>query len=131
VQTRAVKSRPRPEARCGAIRAVLLRFDLLRLSRRSRRELVLCKPRNRRVLAGTRRPSRQSLKLFALHRDRRVFDEHWRNWKLKDGVIVDPEGNATTQGQLRAYSLVMQFAAALARRSPEDQNAFYELLRRA
>jgi hypothetical protein len=81
--------------------------------------------------SGTRKPSRQALKLFALHRDGRVLDDPWRDWSVRDGTITDPEGNTTTQGQLRAYAFVMQFAAEVARRSPQDQDAWYELLQRA
>lgn len=81
--------------------------------------------------AGSRRPSRQALKLFALHRDQRVLGDAWRDWKLQDGVIIDPEGNSTTQAQLRAYWLIMQYAAELARRDPQAYEHFQSLLRQA
>ena len=45
--------------------------------------------------------------------------------------IVDPEGNETTQAQLRAYWLIMQYAADLARRDPRSYEHFQALLRQA
>ena len=81
--------------------------------------------------AGTRRPSRQALKLFTLNRDRRVLGDAWRDWKLQDGTIIDPEGNSTTQAQLRSYWLIIQYAAELARRNPDDYEHFQSLLRQA
>jgi hypothetical protein len=44
---------------------------------------------------------------------------------------VDPEGNATSQAQLRAYWLVMQYASELARRNPADYEHFHSLLHQA
>jgi hypothetical protein len=81
--------------------------------------------------AGKRKPSRQSLKLFALHRDGYVLGEEWCGWAAREGKLIDPEGNSTTQAQLRAYWIVMQYAAELARRDPADYDLFQTLLRRA
>jgi hypothetical protein len=81
--------------------------------------------------AGKRKPSRQSLKLFALHRDGYVLDEAWKGWCARGGKLTDPEGNSTTQTQLRAYWIVMQYAAELAARDPDERERFYTLLRRA
>lgn len=74
---------------------------------------------------------RPALRLFTLYRDGQVLDEHWVGWRTHKGVLADPEGNTTTQSQLRAYALIMQFAADLARRDPEAQREFLELLKRA
>jgi hypothetical protein len=81
--------------------------------------------------AGTKRPSDQARKLFALHRDGRVLEDAWVGWIARAGVITDPEGNSTTVNQLRAYALVMQFAAELARADPRSNDEFRRLLRRA
>jgi hypothetical protein len=81
--------------------------------------------------AGKRKPSRQALKLFALHRDGQVLGGEWRGWAARDGKLIDPEGNSTSQAQLRAYWIVMQYAAELARRDPVDYDVFQSLLRRA
>lgn len=74
---------------------------------------------------------RPALRLFALHRDGKVLDEHWVGWRAHGDTLTDPEGNTTTQSQLRAYALIMQYAADLARRDPEAQREFLELLKRA
>jgi Phage protein len=78
-----------------------------------------------------RKPSLQALRLFTLHRDELILGEAWRGWRVRAGAIVDPEGNATSQAQLRAYWLIMQYAAELARRNPADYDHFQSLLRQA
>jgi hypothetical protein len=78
-----------------------------------------------------RKPSRQALRLFALHRDEVVLSAPWRGWKVRGAALVDPEGNATSQAQLRAYWLIMQYASELARRDPADYEHFQSLLRQA
>jgi hypothetical protein len=75
--------------------------------------------------------SRSALRLFTLHRDQRVLDDHWTGWKLHEGVLADPEGNSVSQGQLRAYGLVMQLAADLASRDPESRDLYLSILRSA
>lgn len=75
--------------------------------------------------------SRAALRLFTLHRDQRVLDGYWPGWTLHKGVLTDPEGNSVTQGQLRAYGLVMQLAADLARRDPEAHEHYLSILRSA
>jgi hypothetical protein len=74
---------------------------------------------------------RPALRLFGLYRDGKVLDEHWKGWRAVKGVLSDPGGNCTTQGQLVAYWLVMQFAADLARRDPDTVAEFHALLKRA
>lgn len=78
--------------------------------------------------AGRRRPSRQALRLFALHRDGRVLGSEWRDWKMVRGQLFDPEGNVCTQGMLRAYGLVLQWVAATVSHYPGAQQRFYEIL---
>lgn len=78
--------------------------------------------------SGKRKPSRQALRLFTLHREERVLGEPWRGWKVRKGVIVDPEGNVTTQAQLRAYWLLLQYAGELARRDPVERDRFWAIL---
>jgi hypothetical protein len=58
--------------------------------------------------AGKGKPSRQALRLFALHRDERVLDDQWRGWRIRKGTLVDPDGNATTQAQLRTYWMLIR-----------------------
>lgn len=54
---------------------------------------------------GEQDPTPQALQLFRLHRDGRVLGQEWDGWRIVDGQLVDPEGNSTSQGQLRAYYL--------------------------
>jgi hypothetical protein len=75
--------------------------------------------------------SRTALRLFALYRDGKVLDGHWPGWTAHNGVLTDPEGNSTSQTQLRAYWLVMQLAADLASRDPESRQRYWDLLRSA
>jgi hypothetical protein len=78
-----------------------------------------------------RKPSRQALRLFALHRDELVLGEPWIGWKARGAALVDPDGNVTSQAQLRAYWIIMQRAAELARRDPISYERFYSILRLA
>ena len=75
--------------------------------------------------------SRTALRLFNLHRDQRVLDEPWSGWTVHKGVLTAPEGQSLTQGQLRAYSIVMQLVAELSRHDPEAQARYLEVLRSA
>jgi hypothetical protein len=80
---------------------------------------------------GARKPSRQALRLFTLHRDGRVLGPEWDGWSVHKAKLVSPEGRESTQGQLRAYWLVMQFAQELASKSRKTLDEFYDLLRSA
>ena len=80
---------------------------------------------------GARKPSRQALRLFTLHRDGRLLGKEWEGWHAKGDRLFDPEGNATTARQLRNYCLMMQFAHELARRDPDNRERFEAILRRA
>jgi len=78
-----------------------------------------------------RKASRQALRLFTLHRDGRILGDAWPGWAVRDGKIVDPDGNETTEAQLRGYWIMMQYAAELARRDPQERERFFALLRQA
>ena len=80
---------------------------------------------------GDRVPSPQSRKLFLLHRDGRVLNDSWVGWRIHGDRLVDPEGQITTQGQLRAYVLVYQLAAELVRQHPEARARFDAIFREA
>jgi len=80
---------------------------------------------------GARKPSRQALRLFVLHRDRRVLGPEWNEWIVKGDRLVSPEQDEFTQGQLRAYILVMQLARELASKDPTKLEQYYEILRSA
>ncbi|MBV8784241.1 MAG: hypothetical protein JOZ67_08655, partial [Gammaproteobacteria bacterium] len=67
--------------------------------------------------SGRLKPSRLALKLFTLHRDRRVLTAEWKGWVIKPDAIVDPEGNETNRNLLRMYQVMMAYAHDLARRS--------------
>ena len=81
--------------------------------------------------ANKRKPSRQALRIFTLHRDGRVLGDAWDGWEVRDGVIRDPEGNVTTARQLRHYAFIVQLAAELASRDPQAKADFERLLARA
>lgn len=40
---------------------------------------------------GARKPSRQALRLFVLHRDGRVFSSDWKDWAIHKDRLVNPE----------------------------------------
>lgn len=74
---------------------------------------------------------RPALRLFGLYRDARVLDEHWEGWRAVKGALTDPAGSTTTQRQLAAYALIMQWAASLASQDPATHAEFFELPKRA
>jgi len=78
-----------------------------------------------------RKPSLQALRLFTLHRDELLLGEPWRGWKVRGATIVDPDGNATSQTQLRAYWLIVQYASELSKRDPIEYERFQSLLAQA
>jgi hypothetical protein len=78
-----------------------------------------------------RKPSLQALRLFTLHRDESLLGEPWRGWKIRSDSLVDPDGNATSQRQLRAYWLIVQYASELSKRDPVEYERFHALLRQA
>lgn len=80
---------------------------------------------------GARKPSRQALRLFTLHRDGRVLGPEWREWAVHKDKLISPEGKETTHGQLNAYWLVMQLARELASKDPDVYEDFNRILRSA
>lgn len=76
------------------------------------------------------KPSPAELRLFELHRNRRILGDEWpAGWVVKRDVLVDPENNETTQGNLRAYALVYQHYRELMRGNDEAKQRFEEILR--
>jgi hypothetical protein len=63
--------------------------------------------------AGKRKPSKPVVKLFLLHRDRRVLGPEWNGWIVKPGSIVDPDNNETSRSQLHNYFWIVQLARRL------------------
>jgi hypothetical protein len=64
---------------------------------------------------GERMPSRSVVRLFILHRDRRVFPAAWgRGWALTETAIIDPEGNEVPATWVRGYFLLLQWARGVA-----------------
>ena len=80
---------------------------------------------------GARKPSRQALRLFVLIRDGRVLDDTCKGWAVHRGKLLDPDGNETTQGQLRAYWLILQLARELAANDSKALEEFRRILRSA
>ena len=80
---------------------------------------------------GESMPSPQALKLFELHRDRRILGAGWDGWLVNKAELVDPEGNATTQGQLRAYYQVYQLCHELMRGNEAAQADFAAIVKLA
>lgn len=81
--------------------------------------------------AGIRKPSRQALRLFVLHRDGRVLDDSWNGWKVHKGKLISPEGQETSHGQLNAYWLIIQLAHDLSAKDPTPRKEYHKLLRSA
>jgi hypothetical protein len=77
--------------------------------------------------SGIRKPSRAAFRLFVLHRDGRALGDGWAGWSVRGQLLIDPDGNATTQGQLRAYYFVYQLAAEYGRRDAVARDRFREL----
>lgn len=75
---------------------------------------------------GRTQPPRPALRLFTLHAERKVLGKEWEGWLINKNTLVDPEGQSTAQGQLRAYAMVYALCHELARRDQQAQ----ELLRR-
>ena len=66
-----------------------------------------------------------------MHRDGRVLGRAWAGWRVGPSELVDPEGNVTSQGQLRAYYLVMMLCAELSRGAKGGRDRFDSILRAA
>lgn len=70
---------------------------------------------------GQRKPSRQAIRLFVIHRDRRLLTEEWKGWVIKPDSIVDPKNNKTPRNLLRGYSLILQYVNAVVERYEGEQ----------
>ena len=79
---------------------------------------------------GTSTPSKSAVRLFVLHRDGRVLGPEWTRWTIRKDQLIDPEGNGTTQSQLRAYWMLIQLARELARDAGRIDE-YYQLLKLA
>jgi len=77
--------------------------------------------------SGIRKPSAQALKLFQLHARGRILTAEWDGWGVVKGKLCDPEGNETTQGQLRAYAFVYQLAQEYGRTNPRADEVLQRL----
>ena len=60
-----------------------------------------------------------------------MLSSEFRGWKVRKGVLISPEGEETTQTQLRGYFLIMQFARELASKDPSSYEEFHKLLKMA
>ena len=78
---------------------------------------------------GDRQPSPQARELFLLYRNRRVLGDEWDGWSINGNLLVDPEGNETTQGQLRAYYHVYQLCRELSKGREDAQQELATLMR--
>ena len=74
---------------------------------------------------GQRKPSPHALRLFELNREGRILKGEFKEWCDLGSTLVDPDGNVTTQRQLRAYWIVMQLAHALAQEAGSERVAQY------
>lgn len=82
-----------------------------------------------RLKAGTSKPSGAVLKLFKLHARHQLLGAEWKGWQVIGDRLVDPEGGDFTQNRLRGYSMMMQYAAELARNAGGDaRDRYFELL---
>jgi hypothetical protein len=79
-----------------------------------------------------RKPSRQALRLFALYANEQVLTPQFRGFRVRKGALVDPAGQALSASQIGGYSMILQFAAELARSSSDGQDRarYYQLLER-
>jgi hypothetical protein len=69
----------------------------------------------RHYKAGTRRPGKAALTLFALNRDGAILPAEWQGFSFRGGTMWDPYGKPLTQGVLRAYQLGLQLMREWAR----------------
>lgn len=81
--------------------------------------------------SGSRKPSKQALRLFVLNRDGRVLDDNWKGFAVHGAKLVDPEGREFDRGQLRAHWLIVQLARDLASKDARDLEEYWRILRSA
>lgn len=85
----------------------------------------------KRLKQASSLPSAPVRRLFELHRDKQVLTPAFHGFRVAGDRIFDPEGNGTTANQLRAYAILMQWAAELARSSESTRAQFDNILRLA
>lgn len=81
--------------------------------------------------SGVRKPSRQALRLFTLHRDGRVLGDEWKGFAVREGNLVDPQGQEFTAGQLNSHWLIVQLARELASNDSRYLEEYWRILRSA
>lgn len=81
--------------------------------------------------SGVRKPSKQALRLFVLHRDGRVLDDQWKGFGIHRDKLVDPEGHEFDPGQLRSHWLIVQLAQELAIKDQRSLEEYHRILRTA
>jgi len=82
----------------------------------------------RHYKAGTRRPGRAALTLFALHLDGAILPAEWRGFSFRGGLMWDPYGKPLSHGVLRAYQLGVQLMREWARGDAERTRTLDEIL---
>jgi hypothetical protein len=73
----------------------------------------------RQYKTGKRKPSRAVMRLFLLHRERRVLPIECKGWLVKLEGVVDPDGNETSWSQLHNYFWILQLARRLVYERPD------------
>ncbi len=81
--------------------------------------------------SGSRKPSKQALRLFELHRDGRVLGPEWREWSVIKDRLATPEGKEFTRGQLDAHWLIVQLARELCHDNPRATDEYWRILKSA
>jgi hypothetical protein len=82
----------------------------------------------RHYKAGTRRPGKAALTLFALNRDGAILPAEWQGFSFRGGTMWDPYGKPLTQGVLRAYQLGLQMMREWARGDADRTRTLDEIL---
>lgn len=79
---------------------------------------------------GNRKPSTAVIKLMQFYNAERILDpKYWpRGWRFHQGQIIDPEGNVTTEAQLRGYGMLMQCLAEWTRNDPAKRSQVDSIL---
>jgi hypothetical protein len=69
----------------------------------------------RHYKAGTRRPGKAALTLFALNRDGSILPAEWHGFSFRGSTMWDAYGKPLTHGVLRSYQLALQMMREWAR----------------
>jgi Phage protein/Helix-turn-helix len=69
----------------------------------------------RAYLRGSRKPSRQVLRLVTLYREELVLEGRaWAGWRVRGNKLVDPAGYVFTASVLEGYQSLLQWAHGMA-----------------